>query len=87
MFNFNTILSMEKIKKLEDYENYAAGLKKQCEEEKKKLVRCAKELSAARKEQAQILEKEICKGLQELNFADVNSKFILRHCRNVVLQE
>ena len=28
----------EKIKKLEDYENYAAGLKKQCEEEKKKLV-------------------------------------------------
>ena len=26
----------EKIKKLEDYENYVAGLKKQCEEEKKK---------------------------------------------------
>ena len=61
----------EKIKKLEDYENYVAGLKKQCEEEKKKLVRCAKELSAARKEQAQILEKAICKGLQELNFVDV----------------
>lgn len=61
----------EKIKKLEDYENYVAGLKKQCEEEKKKLIRCAKKLSAARKEQAQILEEEICKGLQELNFADV----------------
>ena len=61
----------EKIKKLEDYENYVAGLKKQCEEEKKKLVRCAKELSVARKEQAQILEKAICKGLQELNFVDV----------------
>lgn len=61
----------EKIKKLEDYENYVSGLKEQCEKEKKKLYDCAGELSRARKEQSKILESAICKGLKELNFADV----------------
>lgn len=61
----------EKIKKLEDYEDYITKLNSDCEQAKKALLCNAGELSAVRKEQAAILERAICEGLKELNFPDV----------------
>lgn len=61
----------EKIQKLEDYENYIAQLKAQCEKAEKELLKHTKKLTKLRKEQAKILEAAITDGLKELNFADV----------------
>lgn len=80
----------EKIKKLEDYENYVSRLKEQCEKEKKKLYDCAGKLSRARKEQSKILESAICKGLKELNFADVKFEIhfeALKECSALGIDE
>ncbi|MGN1266783.1 MAG: DNA repair protein RecN, partial [Dorea sp.] len=61
----------EKIQKLEDYENYIAQLKAQCEKAEKELQKYTMMLTKLRKEQAKILESAITDGLKELNFADV----------------
>lgn len=61
----------EKIQKLEDYENYIDNLKAKCKEAEKNLHNQAGKLSDIRKRQAHILEKAICDGVKELNFADV----------------
>lgn len=61
----------EKIQKLEDYENYIDNLKAKYKEAEKNLHNQAKKLSDIRKRQAHILEKAICAGVKELNFADV----------------
>lgn len=61
----------EKIEKLQDYENYIAGLKAEHEKAKKAMEKQAQNLSKIRKEQAAILEEAICEGLKELNFPDV----------------
>lgn len=68
----------EKVRKLEDYENYMEQLKEECQKAEKKLENSAKKLTKARKEQAQILEKAIEEGLKELNFPDV--QFQIQFC-------
>ncbi len=64
----------EKYEKLEDYENYIAGLEKECEKAEKCLLKHTKELTKIRKEQAEVLERAIESGLKDLNFADVKFK-------------
>lgn len=61
----------EKYEKLEDYENYIAGLEKEYEEAEKCLLKHTGELTKIRKEQAEILEHAIESGLKDLNFPDV----------------
>lgn len=61
----------EKIQKLEDYENYIAGLKAELEKKEQKLIKVTKKLTEIRKEQAVIMEKAISEGLADLNFEDV----------------
>lgn len=61
----------EKIRKLEDYEQYIADLQKQCVQAEKELLKHTKKLTKVRKEQAKVLEEAILEGLKELNFADV----------------
>ena len=61
----------EKIQKLEDYENYIAGLKQELEKKEQKLIKVTKKLTKIRKEQAVIMEKAITEGLADLNFEDV----------------
>lgn len=60
-----------KIEQLEDYENYIAGLRAQCEKAEEELKKYSGRLTKIRKEQAKILEQEIEKGLIDLNFEDV----------------
>ncbi len=60
-----------KLIKLEDYENYMADLKKELEKAEKRYLEAAGELTAVRKAQSRLLEKEVTVGLKELNFADV----------------
>lgn len=60
-----------KIEQLEDYENYIAGLRAQCEKAEGELKKYSDYLTKIRKEQAKILEQEIEKGLIDLNFEDV----------------
>lgn len=62
----------EKIRRLEDHEQYIDTLKKACDKAEKKLKQQSARLSRLRKEQAAILEKAIQEGLLELNFEDVN---------------
>lgn len=61
----------DKLIKLEDYENYMADLKKELEKAEKRYLEAAGELTAVRKAQSRLLEKEVTAGLKELNFADV----------------
>ena len=61
----------KKIQKLEDYENYIAGLKQELEKKEQKLIKVTKKLTKIRKEQATIMEKAITEGLADLNFEDV----------------
>lgn len=61
----------DKLIKLEDYENYMADLKKELEKAEKRYLEAAGELTAVRKAQSRLLEREVTAGLKELNFADV----------------
>lgn len=63
-----------KIEQLEDYENYIAGLRAQCEKAEEELKKYSGRLTRIRKEQAKMLEQEIEKGLVDLNFEDVKFK-------------
>lgn len=60
-----------KIEQLEDYENYLAELRTQCEASEEELKDYSDRLTNIRKEQAKLLEQEIEKGLVDLNFEDV----------------
>lgn len=62
---------IKKIQVLEDYENYIATLKLSLEKADKEYGSQSEKLSKIRREQAKILQKQIEKGLKELNFADV----------------
>lgn len=61
----------ERIRILEDYDQYVLGLKERCRKAEEKLLTSSKALSLIRKEQAKILEQAITEGLKDLNFADV----------------
>ena len=61
----------EKIQKLEDYENYIDGLKKELKDKESRLEKTSRELTKIRKNQAQIMEQAITDGLMDLNFEDV----------------
>lgn len=60
-----------KLEKLQDYEAYLAGLEKKAREAEALLAKACRSLSQVRKSQAAILEEAVQKGLEELNFADV----------------
>ena len=68
----------EKIKKLEDYENYIRSLNENCQKAKEKMEKTAGKLSEIRRKQAKMLEKSIGESLKELNFADVKFEIQFR---------
>lgn len=68
----------EKIKKLEDYENYIRSLNENCQKAKEKMEKTAGKLSEIRRKQAKTLEKSIRDSLKELNFADVKFEIQFR---------
>lgn len=61
----------ERLRELEDYESYRADLEEMLQKSEKKLQKASKALSVLRKEAADSFEKEIAKGLTDLNFLDV----------------
>lgn len=61
----------ERLAVLRDYDSYIEGLKQKVSEAERILQKVCKELSSIRKREAENLQKEIIKGLQELNFLDV----------------
>ena len=61
----------EQLERLSDYENYIAGLEAQKEKKYGELLTYCKELSAYRRENACVLQKQLKKALQELNFLSV----------------
>lgn len=60
-----------KINKLEDYDAYLLSLNNEIADSRSTLLKSAEKLSVMRKEHGQIFAEEIVKGLQELNFLDV----------------
>lgn len=60
-----------RLEKLCNFDAYLAGLEADYERWNAELVKSAKKLSEKRRNYADILEKEIIKGLKELNFLDV----------------
>lgn len=67
---------MKKIEVLEDYENHLISLKESLETAEQAYRKEAEKLSEIRKKQSVLLEKEIQKGLKELNFADVKFQIL-----------
>lgn len=63
-----------KIENLKDYDTYLDNLKAEIKNLKTDLLDASLKLSITRKKEALIFEKEIIKGLQELNFLDVRVK-------------
>jgi DNA repair protein RecN (Recombination protein N) len=61
----------KRIQVLEDYDQYIAGLKEQLADADAALRSASLQLSAIRKEQAQMLAEKVSHGLRELNFEDV----------------
>lgn len=61
----------ERIEILENYDTYIQKLKDSCEKLEKEYLEAAGKLSALRKKKAKILEKKIQKGLEDLNFEQV----------------
>lgn len=61
----------ERLRELEDYESYRADLEEQLQKSERKLQKASKALSTLRKKAAVSFEKEIAKGLSDLNFLDV----------------
>lgn len=62
---------LEKIEKLEDYENYMAKLKSSRGKVEKELLQACEEASALRKEKALVLTQTLKRALEELNFLTV----------------
>lgn len=61
----------DRLQVLEDYDSYLGSLREELAKNEKKLKKAAKELTSIRKEQGKLLEKQIGKAMQELNFVDV----------------
>lgn len=61
----------DRLQVLEDYDSYLESLREELAKNEKKLKKAAKELTTIRKEQGKLLEKQIGKAMQELNFVDV----------------
>ena len=61
----------ERIGILENYDTYMQGLEKSCEQLSQKYLELAGKLSALRQKKAKMLEKKIQKGLEDLNFEQV----------------
>lgn len=61
----------ERIGILENYDTYMQELEKSCEQLSQKYLELAGKLSALRQKKAKILEKKIQKGLEDLNFEQV----------------
>lgn len=72
----------EKIKTLQDYDHYLAGLRQRMQETEQKLTKYSKKLSSLRKEQAAALEKEIERGLKDLNFEKVEFRICFSEHQN-----
>lgn len=61
----------ERIEILENYDTYMQELEKSCEQLSQKYLELAEKLSALRQKKAKMLEKKIQKGLEDLNFEQV----------------
>ena len=61
----------ERIRILENYDTYMQELEKSCEQLSQKYLELAGKLSALRQKKAKMLEKKIQKGLEDLNFEQV----------------
>lgn len=61
----------DQIRVLEDYDQYLERLQLRCRETEEELRTSSEKLSKLRKKQASVLEREIEKGLKELNFEKV----------------
>ena len=61
----------ERIGILENYDTYMQELEKSCEQLSQKYLKLAGKLSALRQKKAKMLEKKIQKGLEDLNFEQV----------------
>lgn len=61
----------ERIGILENYDSYMQELEKSCEQLSQKYLELAGKLSALRQKKAKMLEKKIQKGLEDLNFEQV----------------
>lgn len=70
VIEYSSVIS-EKIEKLEDYENYMAGLKSSHDKIENELIRTCEKASALRKEEALVLTRTLKKALEELNFLTV----------------
>lgn len=70
VIEYSSVIS-EKIEKLEDYENYMAGLKSSHDKIEKELIQTCEKASALRKEEALVLTRTLKKALEELNFLTV----------------
>ena len=65
----------EKIKKLEDYDNYLDELEKEVKKLEARYVSLAKKLTSLRRKAADGLIKEVSDSLRELNFSNVEFEF------------
>lgn len=70
VIEYSSVIS-EKIEKLEDYENYMAGLKSSHDKIENELIQTCEKASALRKEEALVLTRTLKKALEELNFLTV----------------
>ena len=61
----------ERIEILENYDAYMQELKASCEQLEQDYLKRAQKLSTLRKKKANMLEKKIQKGLEDLNFEQV----------------
>ena len=65
----------EKIKQLEDYDNYLDELEKEVKKLEARYVSLAKKLTSLRRKAADGLTKEVSESLRELNFSNVEFEF------------
>ena len=70
--------SCESLEKLENYETWLAQLKKESDEARRRFDDAAAGLSAVRKKNARVLEKQITASLADLNFPDVQFEIRFR---------
>lgn len=68
----------ERLATLKDYDCYLENLQKNLREAEEKLKKNAKKLSEARRKEAAKLEVSIRKGLEDLNFLDVQFEIVFR---------
>ena len=72
----------ERLIKLQDYDQYLETLRKNLKEAENKLGKASLTLCELRKDAAKKLEKEIKKGLLDLNFLDVQFQIVFRELDN-----